>query len=448
MPTAAREEREPLDREADREGAAGRPGSQETYLRPKPAEPSRKGVGSMTSARTILLGLLAVLLLALGGAQFASAETATVSVRVEGSSATLLPPTVVTTTGAPVVKDGNSEHACSGANAVGALDIATGGNWSGSWFPASEFGPGEYAVETILGESHLFTGPTYWEFWIDNAPSTQGVCSKQIHSGDTLLFFPSCFGAECPPPQSPLGIEAPADAAAGAKVPVTVTSYANGSGAPSPAPGATIAYEGKTAETDAAGHATLEFAHPGSQEVKVTKAESVRTETTVCVHAGEDGTCGSSTPRGGVSGFTSELLPYKGPFALVADVTSLRDGRTYGAGHAPRLIAGRISAHASVTSVSLALRRSYRGRCSSFDGKRGRFRPARCGVESFFAVSKEGAFSYLLPGSLPPGRYVLDVRASDVGGEHDGARAGDLAARLLCPLSVSSGVAACSPQPR
>jgi hypothetical protein len=41
---------------------------------------------------------------------------------------------------------------------------------------------------------------------------------------------------------------------------------------------------------------------------------------------------------------------------------------------------------------------------------------ARCGSATFFAVSKEPSFSYLLPKGLSPGRYVLDIKATDVAG--------------------------------
>src|ERR1700756_376887 len=140
--------------------------------------------------RIASLALIAATMLTFGALQAAAAaEPANVTVRIEGSNETLLPATEVRTAPGPIVKDGNSEHFCDGTNAVGALDAATGGNWSGSWFGASEFGPGEYSVETILGESHLFSGPTFWEFWIDNTPSEKGVCSKEVHNGDTLLFF-------------------------------------------------------------------------------------------------------------------------------------------------------------------------------------------------------------------------------------------------------------------
>ena len=347
-----------------------------------------------------------------GVPQASADEPATVTVRVEGEAGTLLAPTAVTTTGAPVVKDGKPEDSCSGYDAIGALEIATGGNWAGTWF--SGFG---YSWETILGESHTFAGNSYWAFWQNDAYSEKGICEATLHSGDTLLFAPASAAEGAPTPE-PLGLQAPSEAAVGEAVPVTALAYANATGAPAPASGAAIAYEGKTAETDGAGHATLVFAHAGSQPLGVSKPGTVRDESSICVRAAGEASCGSggAAGAGGVKGYTGAGAPYKGPFALVADVTSLAGGHTYRRGHAPRLIAGRISSHSAVTSVSLALRRTYRGRCFAYDGGRGRFARARCGSAAFFAIAKEASFSYLLPGSLRPGRYVLDVQAADTAG--------------------------------
>ena len=352
---------------------------------------------------------LAAAALALAVSSASADETATVTVRVEGQNATLLAPTVVTTTAAPVVKDGKPEDSCSGYDAIGALELATGGNWEGTWYAG--FG---YSWETILGESHTFEGNSYWAFWQNDAYSEKGICEATLHNGDTLLFAPSA--AEGEPTPEPLGLQAPAEAGLGEPVPVTVLAYANATGAAAPAPGATIAWEGRTVEADAAGHATLTFSHPGGQQLGVSKAGAVRDEASICVRAAGEAKCGagSVTPGGGVAGFTA--APYKGPFALVADVTSVLNAHTYSHGHAPRLIAGRISSHSAVTSVSLALRRSFHGRCFAYDGVRGRFARARCGTATFFAVSKEAAFSYLLPSTPPPGRYVLDVQAGDTAG--------------------------------
>ncbi|MGO9487644.1 MAG: hypothetical protein ACLQBB_01295 [Solirubrobacteraceae bacterium] len=349
-------------------------------------------------------------------------EPATVTVRVEGEAQTLLAPTQVTTNAAPVVKDGNPADSCPGTNAVGALQLATGGNWSGEWYGGGlsegKFVGLGYSLESVLGESHPFTGSSYWTFWWNDKPSEEhGVCEAEMKPGDSILFFPECDAA-CSAPPSVLGVEAPTSAELGSEVDVTVTSYANPSGTPSPATGASIAYEGSTTTTDSQGHATLRASHVGDQTLRVTAPNAIRTEATVCIHAGNDGNCGtsSSASSGGVAGFTSGGAPYKGPYALVSDVTSIHDGAVYRRGHGPRLLAGQIHGHSAVSSVSLELRRSYKGRCSAYDGTRERFVPARCGTGSRFQAATSGSFSYLLPAALGPGRYVLDVSASDVAG--------------------------------
>jgi hypothetical protein len=110
------------------------------------------------------------------------------------------------------------------------------------------------------------------------------------------------------------------------------------------------------------------------------------------------------------------FVAYKGPYALVADVTGPIDGHHYSRRSAPRVLAGHILTHNGVSEVSAELRRQYRGRCYSYDGARERFHAARCHTGSFFKVSNGGTFSYLLPAALAPGRYVLDIQARDSAG--------------------------------
>ena len=69
-----------------------------------------------------------------------------------------------------------------------------------------------------------------------------------------------------------------------------------------------------------------------------------------------------------------------------------------------------------MTSVRIALRRRHGRRCFAYSGVRERFARARCGAAPFFGVATSRSFSYLLPAPLPPGRYVLDVEASDAAG--------------------------------
>jgi hypothetical protein len=379
----------------------------------------------MLSSRTSLaLGASCLALLSFSSAALA-AGPATVTVRVEGLSATKLPPTQLTTTTEPVVKDGQPEHSCPGTSALGALELATAGNWGGKW----EASFGQYAIFSIEGESHVFEpgAPAnyFWTVWVNHAESELGACAVEPEAGQEVLFFPSCFGEACPPAPLPLGIQVPAVAEVG-ELPVTVTRY-SASGAGSPAAGATVSYGGASAVTDAVGAAKLKLSVPGEVTLNVSAPESVRTEATICVHKGNDGNCGTTAPAGsgvlgtgsgsgagGVAGFTS--APYRGPYALVAGVSDVLDGHVYRRGHAPRVLAGTIHSHSAVSLVELQLRRQHRGSCTSYDGTSERFVSARCGQGSFFRASSSAAFSYLLPAALAPGRYVLDIHASDAAG--------------------------------
>ncbi|HEY3959337.1 MAG TPA: hypothetical protein VGL68_02390 [Solirubrobacteraceae bacterium] len=378
----------------------------------------------MVTTRRISLALCAVCLASTVFVSSAlAAEPATVTVRVEGLSATKLPTTQVTTTTMPVVADGKAEDSCAGTSALGALQLATGGNWSGPW--NGEFK--QYEIYTIEGETHVFEKEAlanyFWSFWLDNKEASTGACEAELHGGDQVLFFPSCYGTACPPEPLPLGIEAPAAADVGESVPLTVARYSTkGEGAP--ASGATISGAQASATTGSTGHATVTFSAPGTYTLRATAPESVRTEATICVHAGNDGTCGTTKTSGVVtstSGTTTAAgsvaaAPYKGPYALVAKASSVIEGHVYKRGNAPRVLSGRVLAHTTVTATSIELRREYKGRCYAFNGLTTRFARARCGGGSFFKVSSNGVFSYLLPAALSPGRYVLDIQATDAAG--------------------------------
>jgi len=364
-----------------------------------------------------LLSLLSVASIAEAGAP------AAVTVRVEGYTQTLIPPTQVVTTTTPVVKDGVPAHSCPGTSAIGALDLASGGRWEGPWNP--EFN--QYEVWGIDGESYSITKSPqgyYWNFWLNDKPSELGACGAELNPGDSVLFFPECYGRECGTPPNPLGVEAPADAEVGAPVTVRVTSYANATGAPSPAVGAEVVGGGEMAVTNSSGQATMTFSGSGRYALSVVGARegppAVRTETSVCVHYGDDGTCGTAAqplPLNSPAPATVPSKPYTGPYAVVAKAAGVAEGRSYAPGGAPRVLAGEVTTHSSIASVSIRLRRGYGGRCWAYDGRRERFARIRCGREAgFFKVSGGASFSYLLPAALKPGRYVYDIEATDTAG--------------------------------
>ena len=168
-----------------------------------------------------LLGALAGPALAAGPAD--------VSVRVEGATATLVPRTAVRTDTTAINKDGMAGHTCSGTGAAGALEKATGGDWSGPWFD----GLG-YSVQTIKGESHVFPAPEYFALWINYKSASEGVCgtTTELQQGDDVLFFvdrcvsdPVTFLCTNPP-VLPLRLSTPRTVTPGAPFGVNVVEYA------------------------------------------------------------------------------------------------------------------------------------------------------------------------------------------------------------------------------
>jgi hypothetical protein len=358
---------------------------------------------------SLALGACCLLLLVFASAALA-AGPATVTVRVEGLTGTLLPPTQVTTTTEPVVKDGIPGDSCPGTSALGALQLASGGNWSGPWEASFK----QYEIFSIEGENHPFGGGSFWDLWVNHMSSEVGACEAEPEAGQEVLLFPCPETATtCP---SPLAMEALASAEVG-EVAVTVKKY-GAKGEASPVAGATVTGAAGGAVTDSSGQVTLSFPSPGEYTLHATAPESVRAETTICVHSGSDGTCGTKGPPSVTSSSAPPSPPYTGPYAVVAKAIGVIDNHVYSRKDAPKVLAGTALAHTTVASVSLELRRSYKGRCYDFDGLSTRFVKAYCGQGSFFKVSTTPSFSYLLPSALAPGRYVLDIEATDAAGNH------------------------------
>ena len=216
------------------------------------------------------------------------APAAGVSVRVEGPHSTLLPATTVALSAGTIAKDGIAADACSSQSAAGALELATRGDWSGTWSATYS----AYFLNTIQGVAFPGTGAEFWAFWINDAPATQGICGVVPKPGDSILFFPDCFGKSCPKSAGVLGLKAPAAARAGRPVTVTVTVYSDASGAASPAQGVTVAGGGAHAKTAADGTAHLTFASAGRVTLRASAPHAVRTEATVCVESTASRKCG------------------------------------------------------------------------------------------------------------------------------------------------------------
>ncbi len=382
--------------------------------------PAFAGHATIVCASLAFLALLLAVLLHAPGALAAP----TVKVRVEGESSTLLPLTSVT------LEKPEPVSTCPADSANAAIDLAVAGNWDHG---DEEGSKGDF-TETILGETHAFTHESdTWAVWI-NDKWGGGICEDLLSEGDEVLLIADHEPEPFAPTVLPLVLSgAPASVVAGVPFNVDVNKIHTrpgtfpeiGEGTPEPEAGVTVSGGGSSSTTGAAGVATLTLSLPGTYMLTARESGSAPSApVVVCVRASGESACGVQGSTGSPSSSSSSSAgnsatvgaPYKGTYALVPKLTSLLDGHTYPRGHAPRVLSGSVLAHTTVSSISLTLRREHRGRCYAFDGVSTRFVRSRCGLGSPFKVSSNGLFSYLLPSALAPGRYVLDIEATDAAG--------------------------------
>jgi hypothetical protein len=331
----------------------------------------------------------------------ALAGPANVQVRVEGATSTLLPRTAVTTTTAPVNKDGQAGHDCSGTSAAGALERATAGNWTGTW--SSMFS--QYSVDTVMGASPGTN--QYWAFWLNYEYSNAGICGAELQAGDDVLLFLDCFGAGCVNPAPLRLFQVPAKAAPGSTAAVLVRAYqADQTNFPVvtsavPAVGATVTVGGQQYTTGSDGIANVTFTGSGPVSLRATKPGFVPSAgESTCLTTGADGLCGSVPPP--------DTTP------PVARITGIRDGQRFSRRRAPRVLHGTVSQDPSgLWAVKLRLTRRLGNTCWYFSGSKERFLKRTCGKRYAFKVGDRADWSYLLPARLPRGRYVLDTYAID-----------------------------------
>jgi hypothetical protein len=228
----------------------------------------------MQRKHLVTLAVASILALLTASAPAIAGTPATVSVRVEGATSTLLPLTTVTTNNTATPPPGN----CPGTTAAGALQLATEGNWDH-----------EAYIQTILGETHEWTmgDPRYWAMWVNDKYAEEGACTLQMHEGDRLLFLVDRATApEYTPTVFPLELSgAPTEIAQGETATVTVDKYST-AGAASAASGVSVKGGEAPVTTNASGQATVRFNTIGTAHLRGTKSGFAPTASVaVCVHA-------------------------------------------------------------------------------------------------------------------------------------------------------------------
>ena len=152
------------------------------------------------------------------------------------------------------------------------------------------------------------------------------------------------------------------------------------------------------------GHATVTFASAGVQHLKATRGDAVRSnDADVCVYVPGSGACGHGCEPDADEGHRQAVDHARRP----------RDGASYKRG--PRELKGTASDDKSLFQVYFRLRRHSHGGCSWYSSKSARFTRSKphCTAARYQRVGTKASWSYLLPASLPVGKYVLDEKALD-----------------------------------
>jgi hypothetical protein len=158
---------------------------------------ARPVVAIAASALTLAGGALLAPIATAGSAHAASSKAPKVTVKATGkppAEKTLLDKTV-TLSSAAVTRGG---HSCAGTSALGALQLATKGGWSGTWDAQYS----DWEVTKIGGLSLPFKSKSnanwYWALFVGGKEATAGVCEENPKSGQTVLFKAACYGKACP----------------------------------------------------------------------------------------------------------------------------------------------------------------------------------------------------------------------------------------------------------
>jgi hypothetical protein len=380
-------------------------------------------------------------LLLLAGSVQAVAAPITVNLRVEGSSKTLFEGTVATEGETFATKSSFGPHPCdytdngssegfpnggspSGTPTTAVRDaaLASGLEFDAEWFGSGKTkteNPGDFFVSQVGPDINESVPPfASWGYAVNDTTAPVGGCQIALSPGSEVLWAYNYFNLP-----HRLRLSGSTSANVGTAFAVHVTDGQTGapiSGAAigQVAGGVTTALS-PAAISDSSGNASLTLASPGTMTLKATHAESVRSNgLAVCVHNGNDGTCGTAlAARGGPAVETHTAPLFEGD---VARISAIKNGGVYRRRFAPRVLSGTVELRAGGTlrQVRISLQRRYRTRCSVFSGSRARFlRVRKCGVSRFFSVGGTQSFSYLLPAPLPPGRYVFEMQALESSGQ-------------------------------
>ena len=143
----------------------------------------RKAVLVLSSA--VVLGGGALASSALGARPAADAVTTgpAVMVQVKSLTKTLLQSTKAHGSRGWITKGKTPVGKCSAASAAGALNNATHGKWTATYFSSV----GGIFIDSILGVKPP-SETDFWEILVNGRPASVGACQIKLKAGEKLLF--------------------------------------------------------------------------------------------------------------------------------------------------------------------------------------------------------------------------------------------------------------------
>jgi hypothetical protein len=344
------------------------------------------------------------------------------TIRVEGTSATLVPESAIPIegTGTATVFDRTGAAAdVSRGSAFWQLYRATSTTGLGltyQYFPSFD----SILVQGIGPDANA--GTDGWQFKVDHVAPQVGPSAAQLAPGDSVLWY---FGAG--DGARDLDVTLSGDRlAAGSPLGVTVTSYGP-DGAPSPAAGALVRYGGATATADSAGHASFVAQAAGTATVVATRAGDVRSPArAVCSYAGDPAACNlpPAAPAGPAPGGTpAGAAALADTVAPGSRITAPRLNRRSARVAIIRGVAG--PDRSDVRRVQVALARKVGTQCRFRARSGGYTAPRPCSRQLWVTARSSGGWWALPVGrgrGLAAGSWRVWSRATDGAGNVESVR--------------------------
>ena len=328
-------------------------------------------------------------------------------IRVEGSSANLIPESAIPIEGDGTAQVFDSQFApvdVSRASAFWQLyraTSATGLGLSFTYFPAFS----ALLVDKVGTVANA--GTAGWQYRVNHVGATVGADATPLYQSDSVLWYYGAADGARELDVTPSSDRVPT----GTSFTVKVTSY-GADGAAAPGTGAVIHYGQATATADAGGSATFVAQGAGTQPVAATRAGDIRSAARpVCAFGADPAVCNlpaTPPPTGTADASRDSVAPG-------SRITFPRLGGTAVAVRAITGVAG--PDRSDVAGVEVALARRVGTLCRFRSRSGGLTKPRSCATRLYVkARSAGGNWSLPVGKGLAPGTWRVWVRATDGAG--------------------------------